>query len=87
MARRIREQFPGAVYHVMARGNERQPIFRDDKDRKRFCEVLGEAVQRFGLRVYAYCLMPVAARRTVVRRQEVAFGAHADFAPPVRLRF
>jgi len=51
-------EFPGAVYHVMARGNERRAVFRDDPDRQRFWETLAEAVERFGLRLYAYCLMP-----------------------------
>ena len=51
-------EFPGAVYHVMARGNERREVFRDDRDRQRFCETLAEATTQFGLRVHAYCLMP-----------------------------
>jgi putative transposase len=58
MARPIRVEFPGAVYHVMARGNERRDIYRDDRDRRRFLETLGQAVEQYGLRVYAYCLMP-----------------------------
>jgi len=58
MARPIRVEFAGAVYHVMARGNERRAIFRDDEDRRRFLETLEEAVARFGWRVHAYCLMP-----------------------------
>ena len=58
MARPVRVEFPGAVYHVMARGNERREIFRDDRDRRRFLETLAEAVSQFGLKVYAYCLMP-----------------------------
>jgi putative transposase len=57
MARPIRVEFPGAVYHVMARGNEQREIFRDDQDRRRFLQTLSEAVEQFGLRVYAYCLM------------------------------
>lgn len=58
MARPIRVEFRGAVYHVMARGNERRDIFRDDRDRRRFLETLAEAVSQFGLQAYAYCLMP-----------------------------
>ncbi|HUJ09265.1 MAG TPA: transposase [Verrucomicrobiae bacterium] len=57
MARPIRVEFEGAVYHVMARGNERKAVFRDDKDRQRFLETLAEMVERFGVRVHAYCLM------------------------------
>ena len=51
-------QFEGAAYHVTARGNQRQAIFRDDTDRRRFLQTLGEACERFGLVVHAYCLMP-----------------------------
>ena len=40
MARSLRLEYPGAVYHVMARGNQGQPIFRDDRDRRVFLEVL-----------------------------------------------
>ena len=58
MARPIRIEFEGAVYHVMARGNERREIFRDDHDRHRFLDALAEAVERFGLKIHAYCLMP-----------------------------
>src|SRR6266446_9172321 len=58
MARPIRVEFPGAVYHVMARGNERRAIFWDDSDRRCFLQTLHEAVERFALRVQAFCLMP-----------------------------
>ena len=58
MPRRVRVEFAGAIYHVMARGNERREIFRDDHDRSRFLETLAEMVEQFGLRVHAYCLMP-----------------------------
>ncbi len=58
MPRPIRVEFPGAVYHVMARGNERKDIFRDDRDRQRLLDALAATVEQFGLRVYAYCLMP-----------------------------
>jgi putative transposase len=57
MARPIRVEFAGAAYHVMARGNERRAIFVDDQDRRRFLETVGEMVERFGVRVHAYCLM------------------------------
>lgn len=57
MARPIRVEFAGAVYHVMARGNERRPIFLDDQDRRRFLETLEGMVEQFGVRLHAYCLM------------------------------
>ncbi|MCG3147303.1 MAG: hypothetical protein PCFJNLEI_00742 [Verrucomicrobiae bacterium] len=58
MARPVRVEFEGAVYHITARGNERRAIFRDNKDRERFVETLAEMVERFSVRVHAYCLMP-----------------------------
>lgn len=58
MVRPLRVEFTDAAYHVMARGNERRAIYRDDTDRRRFLETLGEMVERFGVRLYAYCLMP-----------------------------
>ncbi|MSR64594.1 MAG: hypothetical protein EXS18_02305, partial [Verrucomicrobiae bacterium] len=54
----IRVEFEGAVYHVMARGNERQTIFRSAQDRALFLETLGESVAQFGLLVHVDCLMP-----------------------------
>jgi REP element-mobilizing transposase RayT len=42
----------------MARGNERKAVFRDDQDRQRFLDTLAELVERFGVRLHAYCLMP-----------------------------
>ena len=57
MARPLRIEFPGAVYHLTARGNARQNIVLDDEDRQRFLSVLERVVSRFQLAVYAYCLM------------------------------
>ena len=58
MARAIRVEFENAVYHVTARGNERKAIYRDDRDRERFLETLEETVNRFGIIIHTYCLMP-----------------------------
>jgi REP element-mobilizing transposase RayT len=57
MARPLRIEFPGAVYHVTSRGDRREPIFADDEDRERLLEVLGQAMERFDAQVLAYCLM------------------------------
>jgi hypothetical protein len=46
MARPLRIQYPGAIYHVMARGNQGRPIFADDLDRKLFLQTLGEAHEK-----------------------------------------
>ena len=57
MARRARIHYPGAVYHVMLRGNGGQDIFVDDSDRIRFYDLLEEGVRRFDVRIAALCLM------------------------------
>jgi putative transposase len=57
MARPLRLEFPGALYHVTARGNERKPIVRDDADRELWLQCVERVVFRFGWLVYAYCLM------------------------------
>ena len=57
MARPLRLEFPGAIYHVTARGNARNAIFIGDEDRALFLDGLGEVVARFGWRCHAYCLM------------------------------
>jgi putative transposase len=50
-------QYPGALVHVTARGNEKRPTFLDDRDRRRFLELLAEAIRRFDWIVPAYVLM------------------------------
>lgn len=57
VARPLRLEFAGALYHVTARGNARQTIYRDDVDRRRFLAALAHAVDRYGWLVHAYCLM------------------------------
>lgn len=57
MSRPIRVEFPGAVYHVMARGNELRPVFRDDRDREQFLDALAGTAEQQGWRLHAYCLM------------------------------
>lgn len=57
MARPLRIEYPGAVYHVTSRGNARAEIFLDDADRESFLDVLASVVERFAWRLYAYCLM------------------------------
>jgi REP element-mobilizing transposase RayT len=57
MARPLRIEFSGALYHVTSRGDRREPIFEDDEDRQRFLLVLAEVVDRFNWLCHAYCLM------------------------------
>jgi putative transposase len=57
MARPLRIEFPGAVYHVTSRGNRREPIFVDDEDRRSFLDCTAQALVRFDAQMLAYCLM------------------------------
>jgi REP element-mobilizing transposase RayT len=57
MARPLRIEFPGAVYHVTSRGDRREPIFVADADRLSLLDVVGQALSRFDAQMLAYCLM------------------------------
>jgi putative transposase len=57
MSRAWRIEYPGALYHVLSRGNERRDIFVDDDDRRMFLDTLGEMAERFELDIAAYVLM------------------------------
>lgn len=57
MARPLRIEFPGALYHVTSRGDRQEVIYEDDDDRKTFLSILGEVVKRWNWLCYVYCLM------------------------------
>jgi len=57
MARVLRIEYTGAIYHVMSRGDRREAIFRDDADRRHFITALGEVCAKTDWQVHAYCLM------------------------------
>jgi putative transposase len=57
MARPLRLQYPGAVYHVMARGHERSAVFRDAEDRAKFLALLASIVPDEKWEVHGYCLL------------------------------
>jgi putative transposase len=57
MPRQLRVEYPGAIYHVMSRGDRQQDIYVDDVDRQDFLKTLAEACQKTGFQVHAYCLM------------------------------
>ena len=56
--RPLRVLVAGGFYHLTARGNRRQEIFRDDVDRRHFLALLADVVARHGWKCHAYCLMP-----------------------------
>lgn len=57
MARPLRLEFAGALYHVTSRGNARQRTYLDEEDRRLYLDLLGKEVEQQGWRCYAYCLM------------------------------
>ena len=57
MARPLRIEFEGALYHLTSRGNAGEKIFFTESDRQAFLDILGEAVKRYGWICHAYCLM------------------------------
>jgi hypothetical protein len=54
MARKIRIEYAGAAYHVMARGNQGRDIYADKRDRKLWLATLGEACEKTGWRIHAW---------------------------------
>ena len=58
MARKLRMEYAGAIYHVMNRGDRRELIFHDDEDRRQFLSTLGETCGKTGWQIHAFCLMP-----------------------------
>jgi len=57
MSRPLRIEYPGAVYHVTSRGNEKKPVFKDDADRENFLNTLQHVIKRYNWICHAYCLM------------------------------
>ena len=88
MPRQRRVEYPGAMYHVMSRGDRREDIFLDDVDRHDFIKTTAEACQKTGWQVHAYCLLrnhyhlvletPDANRQEFERRTEARRLAETD---------
>jgi len=57
MARPLRIEFAGALYHLTSRGDRREAIYEDDEDRQRFLDTVAEVVERYNWVCHAYCLM------------------------------
>ncbi len=57
MARPLRIEYPGAIYHVLSRGDRREAIVRNEADRSLFLEFLERTCKKTGWEVHAYCLM------------------------------
>ena len=57
VVRPLRIEYPGALYHITARGNARAAIYRSDSDRSNFLNLLARVCGRYHWRCYAWCLM------------------------------
>lgn len=57
MGRPIRVEYPGALYHITSRGNERKKIFLEDGDRIKFLKILEDYHDRYGILIHSYVLM------------------------------
>jgi len=57
LARQLRIEYEGAIYHVMSRGDRREPIFEDNEDRERFLKPLGQPCEKAEWQIHAYFLM------------------------------
>lgn len=57
MARPLRIQFPGALYHLTNRGNDRKTIFQDDDDRREFLRILAQSVETYSISLHGFVLM------------------------------
>lgn len=57
MPRKPRIHVPGGLYHVIMRGNDRQALYTDDTDRRRWIGLLAEGIERYRCRIHAYCWM------------------------------
>lgn len=84
MPRPPRLEFAGAVYHVIARGNEQRDIFRSDSDRELYLRRLVHYRDRFRFRLYAYCLMSnhvhLALETGAVPLSRIVLGLHGSYA-------
>ncbi len=79
MARQLRIEYPGAIYHVMSRGDRKEPIFLDDGDGHDFIKTLAEACQKTGFEVHGYCLMKNhfhLRRETTLTVEQIAGRLH-----------
>lgn len=84
MPRPPRLEFAGAVYHVIARGNEQRDVFRSDSDRELYLRRLAHYRDRFRFRLYAYCLMSnhvhLALETGPVYLSRIVLALHGSYA-------
>ena len=68
MPRKLRVQYPGAIYHVMSRGDQREDIFFDDVDRHDCIKTLAEACLKTDWQVHAFCSLRAPLKRALAAK-------------------
>jgi putative transposase len=74
MPRSARIVVPGLPHHVTQRGNRREPIFLEDGDQEIYCDLLAEQMQKCGVEVWAYCLMPNHVHLILVPKDDLGLS-------------
>jgi len=77
MGRPLRIEYPGALYHVTSRGNERKDIFHGDQDRKKFLGTLEDYHDRYGILIHCYVLMDNHAPLIIQHNQRKPLRCYA----------
>lgn len=91
MARLARVVIPGLPHHLTQRGNRRQEVFFSDGDRTAYIDIVRESAERFGVRIWAWCLMPNHVHFVAVPKSErslaLCFGrAHTRYTRMINFR-
>jgi len=71
MSRKLSIEYPGALDHVMNRGDQREDMFRDEQDRQRFRATLGDACGKTEREVHAYCLVTTMSLKWIAARLQM----------------
>ncbi len=91
MARPPRIEYPGALYHVLARGNQRREIFHDDADRTKYLDKLAAYKHRHGFALYAYALMTNHVHLLIETRDvglgKIVQGIHQSYTQSYNRRY
>jgi putative transposase len=81
MARPLRIEYPGAIYHVMSRGNARQAIVRDDVDRQKLLKDLEDTVVRCGWEMFPFAFMLSASSRSQAENLDLESADNVRYFP------
>ena len=74
MSRLARVVVPNLPHHVTQRGNRREPIFFEDGDQEIYCDLLAEHTRKYGVEIWAYCLMPNHVHLILAPRDEAGLA-------------